>query len=216
VTVSAAKIDKDEVYEILVAEILAGGLDPDTPLSERALVERFGISRTPVRQVLWRLERDDLVTLHPNRGAFLKKLGVNDIVELFQLREVLEPLACGLAAVRRPDQELDALAEGLRHAPSDDAARLVALGEILHDSIVLWSGNSMLGRIYEQLRMRTRLMRNLLHDSLGSERDSRREHEEIVAALQARDAVASRNAMERHLVRSRHAILRNLFGEGAP
>jgi DNA-binding GntR family transcriptional regulator len=74
----------------------------------------------------------------------------------------------------------------------------------------------MLSRIYETLRMQTRLMRNLLHGSLGSERDSRREHLEIVAALQARDPVASRSAMERHLVRSRHAILRNLFGEGTP
>lgn len=207
------KIDKDEVYEILVAEILSGVLDPNAPLSERALVERFGISRTPVRQVLWRLERDDLVTLHPNRGAFLKKLGVSDIVDLFQLREALEPLACGLAATRRPEEELEALATQLRDAPRNDAVRLVELGESLHESIVLWSGNTMLSRLYETLRMQTRLMRNLLHSSVGAERASRLEHLEIIAALQARDGTASRNAMENHLVRSRRAILHNLFGE---
>ena len=67
--------DKDSVFQALTDEIVAGELVPGTPLPERSLVDRFGISRTPIRQVLWMLERDGLVDVLPNRGAFVNMLG---------------------------------------------------------------------------------------------------------------------------------------------
>ena len=213
--VSASKrTSKDGAYRTLVDEIVAGVLAPGTPLSERTLVERFGISRTPIREVIWQLERDDLVDVHVNRGVFVKKIGAEEIMELFQLREALEPLAATLAASHRPDDELADLKAELLSADADpdrDARELVKLGESLHDALVRWSGNRMLARIHDTLRRQTQLMRNLLHDQQGSERTSLREHLAILDALERRDAAGARQAMAEHLRRARLAIVEDLF-----
>lgn len=208
--------DKNEVYDTLVAEILSGELPAGSPLSERALVARFGISRTPIRQVLWQLQQNDLVTLHANRGTFVKKLGVHEIVELFELREALEPLACALAATRRPQAELESLQAKFERAASRTSPpdHLVALGGTLHNAIVGWSGNRMLQRVYEVVQMQTQLMRNLLRNAHELEWASMKEHMRILRAIEARDAETARSTMDEHLRRSRKAILDNLF-EGA-
>jgi DNA-binding GntR family transcriptional regulator len=142
---------KDDVYATFVEEILDGTLAPGRR-SRSAPSSNASISRTPIRQVLWRLERDDLVEIHPHRGAFVKKMGADDVGDLFQLREALEPLASALAAQRRPEDELVARSlrafASSRSAEDASASRLVQLGGDLHDAIVRWSGNRMLLRIY--------------------------------------------------------------------
>lgn len=206
--------DKEAAYQALTDEILSGVLAPGTPLPERALVKRFGISRTPIRQVLWMLERDGLVEVHPKRGAFVKKLGARDIGELFQLREALEPLAASLAASNRPSAEVEELREALLAAaadPSRDAKELVKLGAQLHDAIARWSGNRMLQHIYETLRLQTHLLRNLLHEAQGSERASLEEHIGIIGAIAEGDAVDASRRMADHLRRARMAIIEELF-----
>lgn len=215
VGLSATKrMSKEQAYRTIVDEIVAGVLPPGTPLSERTLVDRFGISRTPIREVIWQLERDDLVDVHVNRGVFVKKIGAEEIIELFQLREALEPLAAALAAAHRPDDELSELTAQLLSADADpdrEAKELVKLGESLHDALVRWSGNRMLGRIYDTLRRQTQLMRNLLHDSQRSERTSLREHLAILDALERRDSTDARQSMAEHLRRARLAIVEDLF-----
>lgn len=210
--------DKDSVFQALTAAIVAGELAPGTPLPERSLVERFGISRTPIRQVLWMLERDGLVDVLPNRGAFVKKLGAGEVIELFQLREALEPLAAMLAANHRPESEAMALRVLMLEAESDegrDVKDLVELGARFHDALARWSGNQMLERIYETLRMQTHLLRNLLHESQGSERASLREHIGILTAVEERDENAAFTRMADHLRRARMAIIADLFSAGS-
>lgn len=211
---AAKRMSKDRIYRALAGEIVAGELPPGTPLSERTLVERFGISRTPIREVIWQLERDGLVDVHVGRGVFVKKIAAEEIIELFQLREALEPLAAALAASHRPEDELAELKDCLLSADADpgrDARELVKLGESLHDALVRWSGNRMLVRIYDTLRRQTQLMRNLLHDSQGTERTSLGEHIAILDALERKDAVGARRAMAVHLRRARLAIIEDLF-----
>lgn len=207
------------VYATLAREIVTGVLPPGTPLSERALGERFSLSRTPIRQVLWQLERDLLVEVHENRGAFVAKMGATEILELFQLREALEPVAAMLAATHRPDAELADLVGRFTLAaddPSLAASSLISLGEELHDSLVAWSGNRMLGRIYDSIRMQTQLLRNLLHNAAGVESASLREHLEILDALTWRDKARARRTMTYHLLRAKSAIIEELFGTADP
>ena len=213
-----ARHDKDSVFQTLTDEIVAGDLAPGTPLPERSLVDRFGISRTPIRQVLWMLERDGLVDVHPNRGAFVKKLGAGEVIELFQLREALEPLAAMLAASHRPAQEAVELRSLMLDAAKDqerDTKELVRLGAEMHDAIARWSGNKMLQRIYETLRMQTHLLRNLLHEAQGAERSSLAEHIEILTAIADSDANAAFTHMADHLRRARLAIIGDLFTTGS-
>jgi DNA-binding GntR family transcriptional regulator len=211
---AAARADKEGVYATLIERILGGDLEPGAALSERALVERYGISRTPIRQVLWRLERDDLVEIRPHRGAFVKRMGADDIRDLFQLREALEPLASSLAAVRRPSDELRVMKTAFAELERDEkpsVRQLIRQGQALHDAVVRWSGNRMLVRIYEVMSLQTQLMRNLLRASSASERLSLREHVAIVAALERRDPAAALEAMRTHLRRARTTILAELF-----
>lgn len=206
--------DKEAIHRKLMEEIEGNVLKPGTPLSERSLVERFGISRTPIREVLWMLERDGLIEFRGNRGAFVTKLGATEVIELFQLREALEPLAAMLAANHRPTREAEELLTQLVQASRDESlvpSDLVALGSHVHDAIAEWSGNRMLKGVYETLRRRTHLLRNLLHDSKGTEDESLKEHIEILKAIVVQDAQSAYGAMAQHLKRARLAIIDDLF-----
>lgn len=206
--------DKEAIHQKLMEEIEGNVLAPGTPLSERSLVERFGISRTPIREVLWMLERDGLIEFRGNRGAFVTKLGATEVIELFQLREALEPLAAMLAANHRPSRESDEMLTQLMLAARDEnlaPSELVVLGGHVHDAIAAWSGNRMLNRVYETLRRRTHLLRNLLHDSKGTEEESLKEHISILKAVVIQDAPAAYAAMAQHLKRARLSIIEDLF-----
>jgi GntR family transcriptional regulator, rspAB operon transcriptional repressor len=204
---------KDEVFHVLVEEILTDRLPPGTALAERALAERFGLSRTPIREVLLRLQREYLVDFYPNQGAFVRHLTPNDIRDLFQLRESLEPLAAALAADHCPDaalQELAARFEAIGDARQAPAKVLTGLGEALHDACAEWSGNELLIDIYGMLRKQTRLVRSMTRTHQEVEAVSYGEHVAILDALRARDAAGARERMLDHLRRS-HAVVIDLI-----
>jgi DNA-binding GntR family transcriptional regulator len=107
------------VYERLSQMIVAGELAPGSSLWEADLAARLGVSRTPVRAALHRLEEYGLVAMRPNHGAVVRRLGREEVVAIHQLREAMEGLACGRLA---PEDfaRLDGLAEAARepHAPN--------------------------------------------------------------------------------------------------
>lgn len=204
---------KGDVFDTLVDDILSRRLLPGAPLAERALADRFGLSRTPIREVLLRLQSEYLVDFYPNQGAFVRRLTPNDVRDLFQLREALEPLAAGLAATRRPDDELAALRQafatiGDPNETTPDA--MTELGERLHDANASWSGNALLLDIYATLRKQTRLVRSMTSSHHDVEAVSFGEHVAVLEALERRDATAARERMMRHLKRS-HAVVIDLM-----
>src|SRR5690606_10767984 len=94
----AMTLQRHQAYEQLKNLILDGELRPGEPMREQQLAERTGTSRTPVREALHELAREGLVRLVPGRGAFVAEISIPDLLELFQLRDVLEPYAARLAA----------------------------------------------------------------------------------------------------------------------
>src|SRR5262245_5296814 len=96
----------DTVYQTLREAIVARTFDPGEPLTEHDLCRRFGVSRTPVREALAKLERDRLVRVVPNKGAFVRTVSHHEIRELYEVREALEALVVRLAAPRLSDAEL--------------------------------------------------------------------------------------------------------------
>ena len=88
------------LYRTLKREILADAFRPGQPLAENELAEKFGASRTPIREALLRLQADDLVRIEPRRGAFVQQLTVTDFLEINELRSVLEAHAARVAARR--------------------------------------------------------------------------------------------------------------------
>ncbi|MBA2665425.1 MAG: GntR family transcriptional regulator [Trueperaceae bacterium] len=198
------------MFDALVDDILSRRLLPGAPLAERALAERFGLSRTPIREVLLRLQGEYLVDFYPNQGAFVRRLTPNDVRDLFQLREALEPLAAGLAATRRPNDEITELMQAYAALGDPNEATpdaMTELGERLHDANAAWSGNALLLDIYATLRKQTRLVRSMTSTHHDVEAVSFGEHVAVLEALRLRDAVAAREGMMRHLQRSHSVVI---------
>jgi DNA-binding GntR family transcriptional regulator len=90
--------------------ILSGELQPGSRIGQEQLAEQFGTSRIPVREALKRLESDGLVSLVPNSGAWVAKLDLSECIEIYKIRERLEPLALSEAVAHMTEEEIDELA----------------------------------------------------------------------------------------------------------
>lgn len=206
---------KEEVFNILVDEILSNKLAPGDPLVERILAERFGLSRTPIREVLLRLQNEHLVDMFPNQGVFVRKLTPQDVRELFQLREALEPLAARLAAQNRPD---DAVSTLLKRFPDEaqegdlSTQDMAELGRAVHDELVNWAGNKLLKVMYATIRKHTQLVRSMTRAHQDIELLSLKEHRAILLAVEKQDADDAHALTVGHLQRTTRAVTGLILG----
>jgi DNA-binding GntR family transcriptional regulator len=205
---SSTTYSKIHVFETLVEEILSNRYKPGEPLVERALAERFGLSRTPIREVLRRLESEFLVTVQPNAGVFVRRLTPKDVREIFEVRQALEPMAASLAAENRPDADVAAFGWrfSLVNRPTV-ADALTELGQRFHDSVVAWSDNALLGDLYSIVRKQTRLVRTVTQASMQVEMTSFDEHSAIYDAIVRQDADVAKHRMLEHLRRTHDVVL---------
>jgi len=208
-----SQLDKNRVFAILAEEIVTQQLGPGEALPERRLVQRFGLSRTPIREILRRLHNEYLVEVYPNRGAYVRSLTPANARDLFQMRETLEPFAARLAAEFRPDDEVAALLARF----SDEGViskmgpqQLAELGEALHDAIAVWSSNALYANMYGILRRQTQRLRAMTRTRIEIETASLGEHRAIVRAIAEGKSEQAYLAMEQHLRRSHTAVLAGL------
>jgi len=196
--------------------ILDGELAPGARLSERALGERLGVSRTPLREALRMLASEGLVRHEPNRGAVVAPLDRADIEATFELLAALEGLAGELAAQRIDAAqlaEIKALHFEMRahHARGDRAAYFRANQDI-HRHIAAAANNPVLVETFERLNARVKRVRYAAN--LTPERWAKavEEHERMIAALDARDGAALRTILEAHLAGKRQSVLTAFAG----
>ncbi len=196
--------------------ILDGELPPGARLSERALGERLGVSRTPLREALRMLASEGLVRHEPNRGAVVAPLDRADIEATFELLAALEGLAGELAAQRIDAAqlaEIKALHFEMRahHARGDRAAYFRANQDI-HRHIAAAAANPVLVETFERLNARVKRVRYAAN--LTPERWAKavEEHERMIAALDARDGAALRAILEAHLAGKRQSVLAAFAG----
>ena len=208
---------RDSTYAKLRDLILAE-CSPEQALLEGELANRLGVSRTPVREALSRLERDGLVRIVPRRGAFVTALTMQEIRELFEVREALELYALRRAAGHLDHRRLDRIqAEAdaiLSHlAPTlTPEAKYEALSDIfndLHDVILSALGNSRLTSLLESVRGIWLFARKALARRITEEDVARtyEEHARIIEALRADDVAGAEQRMQLHLERSRQRFL---------
>lgn len=183
--------------------IVEEGLAPATRLREKELSERFGISRTPLREALKILATDGLVELLPNRGAQVADVSGEAIRETFEVLAGLEGLAARLACARGTDAqigEVRALHERMIAAfETGDRTAYFALNQAIHRAIVAMAGNAVLADMHERLNQRARFARlsaNFARDRWAA---AVAEHEAILAALEARDGAKLEKLMSRHI-----------------
>ncbi len=197
--------------DALLAAIVDGRLVAGERYSVAQLAERFGVSRTPVREALLVLERQGVVRFERNRGVRVLETTAHDIEEVFELRLLLEVPATARACGLLDDDDLAALGHELeamgRLAGEGDEGAFMAHDKRFHEIILRASGNRRLTTIVSQLRD---LVRFRGASTVGRSRDLQAilaEHVVILDALRAGDADAAAEAMGAHLVETGRLLL---------
>jgi DNA-binding GntR family transcriptional regulator len=207
----------DSVYEAVRQAILSRALSPGQRLNVHDLAAQLGVSPTPVKDALTRLEAEALIEIRPRSGTFVTVLSPDDVAETFEVRCALECLAAEKAiehATPADIADLRALADAIADLQDDHAARVhhEARNIEFHKRIVSLAGNRRLMQIYEGLDAHIQIARiHRGHDDwrtrLVSERD---EHLAIVGALADRDAPRVSAALRRHILRASESLVRDL------
>jgi DNA-binding GntR family transcriptional regulator len=201
----------EDVAERVRQLIFRGELAPGAWIDERALVARFGISRTPLREALKVLHAEGLVRLTPRRGSFVaSELTPQDLDEIFPLMALLEGL-CALEAVRKATPEdvrrLEALHARLeRHAVDGDLERYYEQNYAFHEAVQRLAANPWLSRTVSELRRFIRLLRGRQLRVRGRLAASLAEHRRFIRALRRRDAEEAERVMRAHVMAQRAAL----------
>jgi DNA-binding GntR family transcriptional regulator len=191
-------------------EIIRGKLDGRQHLTEDYFAERFGISKSPIREALNRLESEGLVTIVPRRGAFVVQLSLHDIEEIFELREALEPLVVKDSALNEKvlARMRTAVMSARQFREENDKVNYIRADAAFHTTLAEASRNSRLKKILENMRNQMLIVRARTFEL--SSHTSVKQHLDILEALEQgkRDAAAS--LMAEHIQTVRARLLRYL------
>lgn len=192
-----------ELAEAIRALILAGELADDQKVPEKALCERFGVSRTPLREALKILSTEGFVQLVPNRGARVSGLTIEEVEEGFPVLAALESLSGELAASRITEAEIETIADmNTRMRACTEAGDLpgyFALNQAIHHAILAAARNPTLSQHHQKLSMRMRRARYISNISAARWRRAMDEHDLILEGLRARDGESLSRILKRHL-----------------
>jgi DNA-binding GntR family transcriptional regulator len=207
---------RGRLIEEVRRRIIAGEISPGVNISELAIAEEFGVSRTPVRETFKQLETEGLIEIRPRVGTFVTTPSRREITELFQMKELIEGAAARLLAQRGRVPEVAQLEENLRQADEavarDDRARYAELVEEFHDLLIVGADNTKLEAHYRTLMNQLAYAR-LVHTSLsqpGRPLQSDREHHHVLDLIIAKDGDSAERVMREHVRASRQALLAGL------
>jgi len=200
----------DQAYFRIRELIVSLTLPPGSILEERELMEQLGLGRTPVREALRALAREQLVEVFPRRGSFVAGVDVRDLAGLSEVRLQLETLAAGLAANRATPEdrhECAALLDELeRAAGENDERALIELDQRIHRHVYRCVHNSYLERTLEEYYVLTLRIWFLALDRVARLEDAVHEHRELLTAIQAGDRTRAEDVMRRHVAGFEQAI----------
>ncbi len=200
----------NSAYRRLIEEIARGDLAPGARLRETELAERLGISRTPVREAIRQLEADGLVAHIPRQGATIRQLDYPEVMELYEMRAVLEGTAARLAARAASEIELDeleALNLEMAHASGPVA---YALNRQFHMTLLDAAKNRYLIKSVQSLQKTLLIIgKSTLHDAARAT-DAVAEHTAVLQALHARDGAQAEALMRDHIEQAHRVRLRGL------
>ena len=203
-----------DAYTLILEAIEAGTYKPGDRLVESELAERLGVSRTPVREALQRLETQSMLT-RDGRSLIVASLDHNQLAELYAVRTELEGLAARLAARHATDEEIRVL----RGMVEDDRklvsspADLARANKRFHRQIHLASHNRFLVQQLDLVHRSMALMATTSLAAVGRSEVALSEHDRIVAAIEARDGEAAYQALKTHISRAFETRLRVDAGE---
>lgn len=209
----------EAAYAIIRAGILSGEFERGERLREEQLASQAGVSRTPVREALRRLDAEGLVEFVPNRGARVTAWSTQELEDLYEIRAMLEGHGARLAAMRIEVEELESLEKIARRMESVtrkaplDVDELTALNGEFHWSIVRASRNSQLDALVRGIMDVPLVYHTFQRYSAQRLKASNSHHRELVEALRAHDGQWAEAVMRAHILAARTTVLSSMQAE---
>lgn len=208
---------RDVVFNTLRRAILKGELKPGERLMEIALADKLGVSRTPIREAIRKLELEGLVVMAPRKGAKVASITERDLNDVLEVRKGMEVLAISLACKRITGEELEKLESIERSFQSlIESGNLTELAEMdvkFHDTIYQATNNQRLVQLLNNLREQMYRYRMEYLKDIAVRRTLAEEHKAICEALRGRDESKAQNYVSVHIDNQQKAIMRSLNQE---
>ena len=206
------------VYENLRQTIVRGSIAPGTRLVESQIAEAQGISRTPVREAIHKLERERFIERLPHGGFSVLELSGEEIVETFGIRSVLEGYAARLAAINHQPGQLKRLKEKIDEFQRLlDAKHLKGLPQVnteFHDMLYALSNSPRLIRMIDALRDHIYRYRQIILKEAGQAHTSNEDHRLILESIRTRDAEGVERLVREHILRGQKMVLNAFESDG--
>jgi DNA-binding GntR family transcriptional regulator len=206
---------RDQVYDIVKNMIIVREIKPSEKINEEQLAERLRVSRTPIRETLCRLENEGIVQVVPRRGAFVIKQCKERIIEILQIREVLEGLVAWLVAKNRDEMTIEKIKkclEKINAIPEEDGHLMeYTKADIEFHSLLLEaSKNQMLQNMMETVNAHLQIIRLRTVVLPGRAKKTVEEHYPILEAIKKGDAKAAEKWMRKHIESVRNSAIKNI------
>jgi DNA-binding GntR family transcriptional regulator len=202
---------REVIFNTLRKAIIIGELKPGERLMEVQLAEKMGVSRTPVREAIRKLELEGLVDMLPRKGAHVADLSVKDIMDVLEVRSTLDGLASSLSALRITDEELKELkhvqSQFVNYVEKDNLQGSIKKDVEFHDIIYRSSRNEKLIQITNNLREQVHRFRVIYLKDYSSSRELIREHMDICEAIIGRDSEAAQKFAQKHIKNQEDTII---------
>lgn len=216
IKLDAYKPLREIVFETLREAILSGKLEPGERLMEIQLAEEMGVSRTPVREAIRKLELEGFVVMIPRKGAYVAGISLKDITDVFEVRAALEALAAGLVAERASDEEIEQLDRSLlaysEQTNKEDIDGIVEKDTDFHNLLYNASRNERLQLIITHLREVIQRVRTVSLSQPGRSKDAVEEHRQIVDAIADRNVELAQTLAREHIYNAENIMLNSLKG----
>lgn len=195
--------EREQIYRAIKTDITSGKIKPGERLLEAKLAAQFGVSRTPIREVIRQLESEALATVEKRKGATITKLSVEEIDEIYSLRIILEGYSASLTVKRLGIKEKDDLRQFKKlfneYAKKRKYSEWLATGIRFHSFFAQNCGNLTLHKVIDDLRSRVHRYQFIVTTNMDSITRHTKEHEEIIDAALKMDPELTRKKMELHL-----------------
>lgn len=214
IKLDAYKPLREVVSEALRQAIKDGLLQPGERLMEIQLADELGVSRTPIREAIRKLELEGFVVMVPRRGAYVADISLKDVAQVFEIRGALEELAAGLAAERITPDELEYLERILveinEYIENDDFAKIVDADIRFHDVLYHASRNQRLVDILHNLREQMLRFRSISMHYPGRLAATWEEHRHLVEYIAEHNSAMARKVAKKHMENSEKTLLKGI------
>jgi DNA-binding GntR family transcriptional regulator len=214
VDISRSESMSQRAYNFIRDKVVEKKYRPGEPILESSVSEELGISRTPVREALKLLQKENLVEIYSRRGAFITSISLEKVREIYQLREIIEGEVARIVAPHIPDhkllkieEKLNEIKEGFDQWDNRSVEKAVKTGQELHELILDTLGNETLIGIMDKIEFDAKRGCNFASSKAGNVMIFLEQHLEIIKALKEKDGEKAKLLLNKHIRDAKEAVI---------